>query len=97
MFSDANEKIYMVYENQITSKQVYQILACFDKIYFKMTVAQRKRSRDGSKNTVLLMIVVLGIFCIYPIQNWGNSDDVKEVGGGNKCLEKSEKRKIKSV
>lgn len=49
MFSDANEKIYMVYENQITSKQVYQILACFDKIYFKMTVAQRKRSRDGSK------------------------------------------------
>lgn len=34
---DVNEKIKMVYESQITSKQVYQIPMCFDKIYFEMT------------------------------------------------------------
>lgn len=39
---DVNEKIRMAYENQITSKQVYQILTCFDKIYFKMTDLEKK-------------------------------------------------------
>lgn len=39
---DVNEKINMAYENQITSKQVYQILACFDKIYFEMTDLEKK-------------------------------------------------------
>ena len=32
---DVNEKIRMAYENQITSKQVCQILTCSDKIYFE--------------------------------------------------------------
>ena len=39
---DVNEKIRMAYENQITSKQVYQILTCFDKIYFEMTDLEKK-------------------------------------------------------
>lgn len=39
---DVNEKINMAYENQITSKQVYQILTCFDKIYFEMTDLEKK-------------------------------------------------------
>lgn len=39
---DVNEKICMAYENQITSKQVYQILTCFDKIYFEMTDLEKK-------------------------------------------------------
>lgn len=39
---DVNEKIHMAYENQITSKQVYQILTCFDKIYFEMTDLEKK-------------------------------------------------------
>ena len=39
---DVNEKIRMAYENQITSKQVYQILTCFDKIYFEMTDMEKK-------------------------------------------------------
>ena len=39
---DVNEKIRMTYENQITSKQVYQILTCFDKIYFEMTDLEKK-------------------------------------------------------
>lgn len=32
----------MAYEKQITSKQVYQILTCFDKIYFEMTDLEKK-------------------------------------------------------
>lgn len=36
-FQELNEKIRMAYENQITSKQVYQILTCFDKMYLEMT------------------------------------------------------------
>ena len=39
---DVNEKIRMAYENQITAKQVYQILTCFDKIYFEMTDLEKK-------------------------------------------------------
>lgn len=39
---DVNEKIRMACENQITSKQVYQILTCFDKIYFEMTDLEKK-------------------------------------------------------
>ena len=39
---DVNEKIRMAYENQITSKQVYQILTYFDKIYFEMTDLEKK-------------------------------------------------------
>lgn len=39
---DVNEKIRMAYEKQITSKQVYQILTCFDKIYFEMTDLEKK-------------------------------------------------------
>lgn len=39
---DVNEKIRMAYENQITSKQVYQILTCFDRIYFEMTDLEKK-------------------------------------------------------
>lgn len=39
---DVNEKIRRAYENQITSKQVYQILTCFDKIYFEMTDLEKK-------------------------------------------------------
>lgn len=39
---DVNEKIQMAFEKQITSKQVYQILTCFDKIYFEMTDLEKK-------------------------------------------------------
>ena len=39
---DVNEKIRMAYENQITAEQVYQILTCFDKIYFEMTDLEKK-------------------------------------------------------
>lgn len=39
---DVNEKIRLSFENQITSKQVYQILTCFDKIYFEMTDLEKK-------------------------------------------------------
>lgn len=39
---DVNEKINMAYENQITSKQVCQILTRFDKIYFEMTDLEKK-------------------------------------------------------
>ena len=35
-------KIPVNYENQSTSKQVYQILTCFDKIYFEMTDLEKK-------------------------------------------------------
>lgn len=39
---DINEKINRAYGDQITSKQVYQILTCFDKIYFEMTDLEKK-------------------------------------------------------
>lgn len=39
---DINEKISRAYGNQITSKQVYQILSYFDKIYFEMTDLEKK-------------------------------------------------------
>jgi site-specific DNA recombinase len=40
--ADINEKINRAYGNQITSKQVYQILSYFDKIYFEMTDLEKK-------------------------------------------------------
>lgn len=43
-----NEKISITYENQITARQVYQILTCFDKIYFKMTDWEEKFSEIKS-------------------------------------------------
>lgn len=39
---NVNEKIQMAFEMQITSKQVYQILTCFDKIYFEMMDLEKK-------------------------------------------------------
>ncbi len=40
--SDINQKINMAYGEQITSKQIYQILIYFDKMYFSMTDLEKK-------------------------------------------------------
>lgn len=40
--ADINEKISGVYERQITAKQLYQILADFEKMYYKMTDLEKK-------------------------------------------------------
>ncbi len=39
---DVNDKIQGAYTNQITSKQIYQLLSHFDKMYDKMTDIERK-------------------------------------------------------
>lgn len=48
-FQDMHEKNSRAYENQITSKQVYQILMCFDKIYFDMTDSEKKGLKKYEK------------------------------------------------
>lgn len=40
--ADINEKISRVYEEQITAKQLCQILTHFDKVYFKMSDLEKK-------------------------------------------------------
>lgn len=40
--ADINEKISRVYEEQITAKQLCQILTYFDKVYFKMSDLEKK-------------------------------------------------------
>ncbi len=40
--ADINEKINRVYEEQITAKQLCQILTHFDKVYFKMSDLEKK-------------------------------------------------------
>lgn len=42
IIADINEKINGVHEKQITAKQLYQILADFDKMYYKMTDLEKK-------------------------------------------------------
>lgn len=42
IIADINEKINGAYEKQITAKQLYKILADFDKMYYKMTDLEKK-------------------------------------------------------